>query len=330
MRLHASRGPGAAGRNLSRSWWAARWSSFLCTVILGVVALCPLTTKAETPPSAQTPPVGQAPPAAPPPPTAQPDLLADRSGISPLRDIGFDQKLGAKLPLDIELRDETGRVVRLGEYFGRRPVLLSLAYYDCPMLCGMALQGIASALRTLTLEAGKDFEVVTVSFDPRETPELARSRKATYLAAYGRPQSPEAWHFLTGDEAQIRRVTGAVGFRYVWDGEQKQFAHATGLVLLTPDGRIARYLFGVEYAPKDLRLGLVEASEGRIGTLADKLLLLCYQYDAHTGRYSAAALGSVRAGAILTVFGLGAFILIMARRERRQAVRPERRQSARS
>lgn len=239
------------------------------------------------------------------------------SALSPVRDIGFDQRLGELIPLEIELRDETGRLVPLREYFGRRPVILTLAYYDCPMLCGMSLQGLASALKTMTFEAGKEFEVVTVSFDPTETPDLARRRKTTYLAAYGRPQAAGAWHFLTGDEAQIRRLTAAVGFRYVWDPEQEQYAHATGLVLATPEGRIARYLFGIEYAPKDLRLGLIEAADGRIGTLADRLLLLCYHYDPRTGRYGAAALGSVRVGAVLTVLGLSVFILIMVRRERR-------------
>ncbi len=238
--------------------------------------------------------------------------------LSPTRDIGFDQRLGEQVPLDLEFRDESGRVLKLGDYFTGKPVILSLAYYDCPMLCGLALQGIASSLKTLAFDAGREFEVITVSFDPRETPALARIAKARYLDLYGRPRVAGGWHFLTGDDAPIRRLAAAVGFRYAWDDERKQYAHPTGLVLLTPQGRIARYLFGVEYAPRDLRLGLVEAGTGRIGTLADRLLLLCYQYDPKTGRYSGLAIGAVRAGGVVTVLLLGAFIVVSVRRERRR------------
>ncbi len=243
---------------------------------------------------------------------------ASAAPLSPTRDIGFDQRLGERVPLDLEFRDESGRVLKLGDYFTGKPVILSLAYYDCPMLCGLALQGIASSLKTLAFDAGRQFEVITVSFDPRETPALARIAKARSLDLYGRPRAASGWHFLTGDDAPIRRLTAAVGFRYAWDEERKQYAHPTGLVLLTPQGRIARYLFGVEYAPRDLRLGLVEAGTGRIGTLADRLLLLCYQYDPKTGRYSGLAIGAVRAGGVVTVLLLGAFIVISVRWERRK------------
>ena len=186
------------------------------------------------------------------------------------------------------------------------------------MLCGMSLQGLASSLKTLVFDAGKEFEVVTVSFNPLNTSEQARKKKATYTAEYGRPGAAEGWHFLTGDEPSIRRLTAALGFRYVWDEEQKQYAHGTGIVLVSAQGTITRYFFGIDYAPKDLRLGLIESAEGKIGSLADKLLLLCYHYDPRTGRYSAAAIQSVRAGALLTMLALGAFILVMLRRERVQ------------
>jgi protein SCO1/2 len=237
--------------------------------------------------------------------------------LDPARDIGFDQKLGAQVPLDLSFRDETGREVRLGDYFGTRPVVLSLAYYECPMLCGMALQGVARGLKGIPFVPGREFEVVTVSFDPRETPSLAGMKKRAFVDFYGRPGAAEGWHFLTGDPEPIRRLTASVGFRYAWDESRKEFAHATGLVVLTSDGRIARYLFGTDYAPKDLRLSLVEAAGGRIGSLSDELLLLCYRYDPRTGRYSRLALDSVRVGALLSVLGLGAFIAVMLRRERR-------------
>jgi protein SCO1/2 len=263
-------------------------------------------------------------------PEAARAAAADAPSVDPLdpaRDIGFDQKLGAQVPLDLTFRDEAGREVRLGDYFGRRPVLLSLAYYECPMLCGMALQGVARSMKGITFAPSREFEIVTVSFDPREKPDLARLKKGTFVDFYGRPGAAEGWHFLTGDPEPIRRLTEAVGFRYAWDESAKQFAHATGLVVLTPDGRIARYLFGTDYAPKDLRLSLVEAAGGKIGSLSDTLLLLCYRYDPRTGRYSRLALGSVRAGAALTVLGLGTFIVVMLWRERRAraaGVRPLR------
>jgi len=232
--------------------------------------------------------------------------------------VGFDQRLGGQVPLDLEFRDEDGRTVRLGDLSGGRPVLLSLAYYGCPMLCGMSLQGIASSLKTLSFDAGREFEVITVSFDPRETPALARGRKAQSLDLYGRPGVASGWRFLTGDEAPIKALTEAVGFRYVWDEEQKQYAHPTGVVVLTPKGRIARYFFGVEYAPKDLRLGLIEAADERIGTLADRLLLLCYRYDPKTGRYSGLAINLVRGGGLLTVLVLGVAIAAAVRRDKRR------------
>lgn len=246
------------------------------------------------------------------------------SGAVPaLRDVGFDQRLGESLPLETELRDEQGRAVKLGDYFGKKPVVLSLVYYQCPMLCTLTLNGLASALGVLKLDVGNEFEVVTVSFEPKDTPELAAAKKATYLQRYKRPGAERGWHFLTGDAASIARLTQAVGFRYAWDERTRQWAHPAGIMVATPEGRLARYLFGVEYAPRDLRLALVEASAGRIGTAADAVVLYCYQYDPSTGRYSAAIMRLVRLGATLTLLGLGAFLIVMLRRERAsQALEP--------
>jgi protein SCO1 len=240
---------------------------------------------------------------------AQP--AADRPAA--LREVGFDQRLGETVPLDITLRDEAGRPVRLGNYFRGKPVALNLVYFECPMLCTMALNGLTGALGTLSFEPGREFEMVTVSFDHREGPELAAAKKATYLKRYGRPQAAAGWHFLTGDAAAIQALTRAVGFRYTWDDATAQFAHPSGLVVLTPEGRIARYLYGVEYTPKDLRLGLVEASEGRVGTAVDQAVLFCYRYDPMTGKYGLLVMRLVRVGGVLTVLALGTFIVVYRR-----------------
>ncbi len=221
-----------------------------------------------------------------------------------------------QLPLDVELRDEQGRSVRLGQYFGKKPVVLTLVYYECPMLCTLTLNGLAGALRTLSFDAGKEFEIVTVSFEPKDTPALAAAKKAAYLERYQRPGAEAGWHFLTGDADQIARLTGAVGFRYAWDEATRQYAHPGGIVVATPEGRLARYLYGVEYAPRDLRLALIEASAGKIGTKVDQIVLYCYQYDPSTGRYSAALMRMIRVGGAATVLGLGAFVVVMLRREK--------------
>jgi protein SCO1/2 len=240
------------------------------------------------------------------------------AGIKPeiLRDIGFDQKLGDALPLDIAFRDEAGKPVRLRDYFGKKPVVLTLNYYGCPMLCTVTLSGLASALNILSIDAGREFEVVTVSFDPKEDAALAAQTKASHLARYKRPTAEAGWHFLTGDQASIDRLTKAVGFRYAWDAETKQFAHPAGLVVLTPAGTIARYLYGIEYAPRDLRFALVEASAGKIGTLVDQAIIYCYQYDPMTGRYSASIMRILRTLSSVTVLALAIFIAVMLWRER--------------
>jgi len=254
---------------------------------------------------------GSPPPEAPPPPP-------------PVKDVGFDQRLGEAVPLDLVFRDEAGESVRLARYFGKRPVVLSLVYFNCPMLCGMTTDGLVRSVRALTFEPGTDYEILSVSFDPRDTPEAASEKKRTVMAQYGRKSGPGGWHFLTGDASSIASLTKAVGFRYVWDAEQKQFAHATGITVLTPQGRIAKVFFGIEYAAKDLRLALIEASEERIGNVVDQLLLLCFHYDPKAGRYTATVQNFVRAGGVLTFVLLAGFVTIMLRKERATAGRPPR------
>src|SRR5436190_2432659 len=233
-----------------------------------------------------------------------------------LREIGFDQNIDQTVPLDTVFRDESGRAVRLGEYFGRRPVVMVFAYYDCPMLCTLVVNGLASALGVLSLEPHRDFEIVTVSFNPADTPAAAAAKKAAALARYNRTGAAEGWHFLTGDQPSIARLTSAAGFRYTWDEATKQFAHPSGVIVLTPEGRLARYLFGIEYGPRDLRFALVEASSGRVGSTVDALLLFCYHYDPATGRYGLVIMRTIRLAGAATVFALAAFIIVMVRRER--------------
>jgi protein SCO1/2 len=255
-------------------------------------------------------------PAPPPPGGGDPAIL---------QELGWDQNLGQKVPLDLPFRDETGKAVHLGDYLGERPVVLSLVYYRCPMLCTISLNGLARALKVLSFVPGQEFEVLTVSFDPSETPELAAAKKKSYMTQYERPEGARGWHFLTGDAAAVDALTQAVGFRYAWDPATKQFAHPAGIVVVAPDGTISRYLFGVEYSPKDLRLALVDAAEGRLGNPIDEILLYCYQYDPSTGRYSASILKVVRLGAVLTLVGMVALILTISlkpRRERRSSEPP--------
>jgi len=238
-----------------------------------------------------------------------------------LSGIGFDQNIDQRVPLDTTFRDEGGRTVTLGDYFGKRPVVMVFAYYDCPMLCTQVINGLSSALGVMSLEPGVDFEIVTVSFNPHDTPATATAKKAVYLERYRRPHSAEAWHFLSGDEPSIERLTKAAGFRYAWDADTKQYAHPSGVIVLTPDGRLSKYLFGIEYGPRDLRLGIVEASEGKIGTPVDSLLLYCYHYDPMTGRYGLVIMRAMRLAGGATVLALGAFIFVMVRRERRTGTR---------
>lgn len=235
-----------------------------------------------------------------------------------LRDVGFNQRLSEQIPPDLVFRDEAGDTVRLGDYLGARPVILTMAYYECPMLCSLVLDGLSQSLRALPFNIGEQFVVVTVSFDPRDTPTHAAAKKAQYLRTYARHGAAEGWHFLTGEEASIRQLTEAVGFRYAADTETAQFAHAAGLVVLTPQGRMARYLYGIEFAPKDVRLALVEAAAGQIGSPVDRLLLFCYQYDPTTGKYGLLIMNILRLAGLMTVATLGGFMIMMFRREKQR------------
>ncbi len=233
-----------------------------------------------------------------------------------LRSVGYDQRLGVRIPLNLLFRDEAGSEVRLRQYFGQRPVVLALVYYECPNLCNLVLNGLLRAFRMLSFDIGKQYEVVTVSIDPRETPALAARKKQSYLEGYRRESAGRGWHFLTGQEPSIAALAQSVGFRYTYDAAHGQYAHAAGIVVLTPEGRVARYQFGVEYSPRDLRLSLIEASNDRIGTLVDDALLYCFSYDPATGRYGAVVMRLIRAGAVITVLLLGGMVCLFLWRER--------------
>ena len=292
---------------------------------LCIGATAALARWASSPPPAA--PAPSPPPAVPAPQTfmqyglapAQPGTASGQltqGGMpSPFQRIGFDQKVGQRVPADLVFRDETGRTVRLGDYYGKRPVVLSLVYYGCPMLCPLTLDGLTRSLKRLSFDAGREFEVVVVSFDPRETPAQAAAAKREAIKDYGRPETAAGWHFLTGGAEPIRRLTQAVGFRYFYDSQVKQFAHAAGIVLLTPQGAASRYLYGIDFPVRNVRLGLVEAADNRIGSAVDQVLLYCFHYDPVQGRYSAATLNIVRLAALLSVAGLGLMITLLLRRE---------------
>ncbi len=235
-----------------------------------------------------------------------------------LQHVGFDQNLNQKLPLDTEFTDESGQTIALGEYFGDRPVVLAFVYYGCPMLCLQSLTSLASTLGVLSQQPGKDFEVVSVSIDPRETPALALEKKTHYVERSGKPSIAQGWHYLTGSEESIQRLTRAAGFRYVWDEKAQQYVHPAGIVIATPSGNVSRYLFGIDYGPRDLRLALLDAQDAKIGSPLMKALLYCYHYDVSTGRYSLAIMRIVRVAGAATVISLATLILVWTRRERRQ------------
>jgi protein SCO1/2 len=250
--------------------------------------------------------------------------LAQRGEPLPteLEGVGITEHLDARVPLDTTFDDETGKQVTLGSYFVKdRPVILTLNYFTCPMLCTLILNGMTDAMKEIPWTPGRQFEIVTVSFDPTETPTLARLKKKSYLEAYGRPDAAAGWHFLTGEEENIRALTDAVGFKYRWDDTEKQFAHAAAIFILTPDGHISRYLYGVQFEPKDLRLALLEASSGKIGSPMDQVLMYCYHYDASSGRYSIAAQQIMKIGGILTVLVLAGWLIGFWLRERSQGRR---------
>lgn len=234
-----------------------------------------------------------------------------------LHQVGLDQRLHEFIPLDLVFWDETGKQVRLQDYFGSKPVILTLAYYDCPNLCQLVLNGLVRTLRALSLTVGEHFTVLTVSINPDDTPALAAARQAQYVRGYGRAEAANGWHFLTGQPEAIQRLTQAVGFRYAYDAAKGQFMHASGLMVLTPQGQLARYFYGVEYAPRDVRLGVIEAAAGKIGSPIDRLMLLCYHYDPQSGTYSLDILRVLRLAGVATCVALGTFMGLMWRRERR-------------
>ena len=235
-----------------------------------------------------------------------------------LENVGIDQLLGQQVPLDLKFRNEAGQSVQLRDYFkSGRPVIVNLVYYQCPMLCGEVLQGLSAAVKVLKFTPGKEYEVVTVSIDPREGPELAAQKKQSVMERLGRPDSAKGWHFLVGDQPNIDALAKAIGWHYQYDAKIDQFAHAAGIVLVTPEGKIAQYYYGVEYSARDLRLGIVEASQNKVGSLADQVLLYCYHYDPRTGKYGAVVTNMVRLGGALTVFILGGFLIVLYRSEPR-------------
>jgi protein SCO1 len=249
--------------------------------------------------------------------TAQLSGPVQNIGVRPelLKVVGIDQKLNGAIPLGLAFRDENGSTAKLSEFFGQKPVVLALVYYNCPMLCTQVLNGLDRSLKDLPMDIGKDFNVVTVSIDPSETPKLASAKRDLYTGIYGRPGAARGWHFLTGEESQIRQLANAVGFRYAYDADSKQFAHASAVMVLTPGGKISRYFYGITYPARDMRLGLVEASEGKIGSAVDQLLLFCYHYDPVTGKYGMLISRVIKAGGLLTVLAIGILVLVLSRNE---------------
>ena len=243
-------------------------------------------------------------------------IMSPPASVRPpgLKNVGIQQNLNQPIPLDLTFTDDLGRSVRLGDYFGQKPVILNLVYYNCPMLCGEALAGLSASMKMIKFDVGNEFDVVTVSFNPKETPQLAAQKKGDYLKRYGRPNAATGWHFLTGPPESINALTKAVGFQYQYDARLNQYAHATAIMVLTPQGRISRYFYGVEFPPKDLRMGLVEASQGKIGNVVDEVLLYCYHYDPATGKYGAVITRILQLSAAATILILGGLLLILFRR----------------
>ena len=283
-----------------------RWAVLLLGALAAAQALEPAAYAQQAPAMAQ----------------AGVPVARDNSRALPplLQGIGIDQRLNEQVPPELQFRDETGKAVRLGDFFGKKPIILSLVYFDCPMLCTMAENGLLHSLQEVKFSVGREFDVLTVSFDPRDTVELAAAKKAVYVGLYGRKGAERGWHFLTGDEASIEQLTRAVGFRYRYDQASKQFVHATGIMLLTPQGKIARYFYGIFYPSRDLRLGLVEASANKLGSPVDEVLLFCCRYDPATGKYGVMISRVIQISGLITILTIGALILALTRS--RQAVSP--------
>jgi len=242
--------------------------------------------------------------------------MSPPSNVRPpgLTHVGIAQHLNEQIPPNLIFRDETGKSVRIGDYFGRKPMILNLVYYRCPMLCSEVLAGLQGTLRTLKFDVGKEFDVLTVSFDPKDTPEIATAKKADTMKRYRRAGAAEGWHFLTGPQESIDALTKAAGFEYEYDPKTGQFAHSTAIMVLTPEGKIAQYYYGVEFPPGDLRLGLIQASKNKIGTLADAVILYCYHYDPAAGKYSAIVNRFVQLGGGLTILSIGILLIVLIRR----------------
>ena len=243
--------------------------------------------------------------------------LPSQQTPSPLTNVSFEQRLNEQLPLALPFRNEAGQTVKLGDYFGHKPVILTFVYYECPMLCTEVLNGLESSLRVLNETIGKEFDVVTVSFDPRETSVLAAGKKKAYLERYKRPEAEQGWHFLTGDQASIDALTKAAGFNFSWDEASHQFAHASGIVVTTPTGKVSRYFMGIEHSPRDVKFALIESSNEKIGTLAERLLLYCYHYDPAKGNYGFVAMRAVRIGGAVTILALVGFVFVSIRRDQK-------------
>lgn len=241
--------------------------------------------------------------------------LADKPVADLVREIGIDQKLNEQIPLDLIFKNETGQEVKIGDYFGSRPVLINLVYFRCPMLCSFVLDGIVKALRPLKFTPGKEFEIITISIDPKDTPDQAAEKKKKNIKDYGRPGAEKGWHFLTGSQKSIEALAHAVGFRYVYDSKSGQYAHAGGIMIATPQGKLARYFYGIEYAPRDIRFAIMEASENKIGSLADQLLLFCFHYDPMTGKYGFVIVRLLIFAGITTALLLFGGIIVMLRQE---------------
>jgi protein SCO1/2 len=243
-------------------------------------------------------------------------IMSPPANVRPpgLKNVGMRQNLNQPIPADLTFTDDLGRTVRLGDYFGKRPIILNLVYFTCPMLCGEVLSGLENSLRMMKFDVGKEFDVITVSFDPHDTPEAAAKKKSEFLRRYKRPGAEQGWHFLVGHQDAINSLTKAAGFDYEYDPKTRQFAHTAAILILTPEGRIAQYYYGIEYPPKDLRLGLVEAGTGKIGNVVDALLLYCYHYDPEQGKYSATILRVLRLAGVATMLFIGTLIFVMIRR----------------
>ncbi len=255
------------------------------------------------------------------PKTYDPSQTTSNGLPTALQEIGIEQKPGGQLPLDTEFKDENGKIVKLGDYFSKgKPVVFALVYYECPMLCNQVLNGLTGSLKGISFDVGAEYEVVAISFDAKENdkPDLAKNKKVSYLERYGRPQTEKGWHFLTGTQDSIDKVTNATGFNYKWDEQSQQFAHASAIMVATPEGKLSHYFYGIDYAPRDLKFGIMEAAENKIGNPADKLFLYCFHYDPSTGKYGFAVLNVIRLAAVATLLGLGGMLFMFWRKGKKK------------